>query len=118
MRLLLDTPVGWPGEGATLSLVGPRPRPCDLRPWLTEVIGGERVLDTKRLTTHGGWAFDLFLAVGKTARLVAIYDFGDHVAAAIVEGREIEGAAGILATARPDWRGDEVACLEELWTRP
>jgi hypothetical protein len=118
MELVLATPPGWPGDGATLRVIPPRPRPCDLRAWLRETLGGERVLESRRLATTDGWPFDLMVVVGATTRLVAIYHLDGPVAAALVDGEVVPDAPAILASARPDFSSAEVAALDELWTRP
>ena len=126
MKLVVDLPPDL--AGVTLATRGPRPRPYDARAWLTEALergrrpDSVRVLARRDAVTDLGWPMellDVLVAVpggGRQVELVALYRFLHHVAAAALTGDVLPpGCAEVLATGRPDWRGDEIIALDDLW---
>lgn len=102
MRLVLP-------DGLTAARVlPPRLRPLDLRAFLVDLLGDGRVFSRKRLATETGWPFERFELDG---RVVALYHLEHHVAALVCA----EASDELLARVRPDFRGEEIACLEDLF---
>ena len=70
------------------------------------------VAEPSDLVTTCGWHYAL--ATEGDGSVVATYAFLDHVGVVRARGpREL--VLAVLAAARPDWRGDEVVALAQLW---
>ena len=64
---------------------------------------------------HGttcGWPYRL--VEHPDGRITACYRFLDHEAAATARGPR-DRVLALLASARPDWHGDDVIALAQLW---
>lgn len=115
MLLLPDEPRSW--QAQTVH--------SDLPPDSKVVIG--RTIDVKTAT---GWPLRIVEAEVRTKtdaiiemRLCGFYSFFEHTAAVIVRTQDRarmealgNGLLDILASGRPDWSGDEVACLVDAWS--
>jgi hypothetical protein len=118
VRVDLDQ-TGWPAE-AVLELEPLRPRPLDPDAWRAATLaraGGPG--PSRPGATVTGFAMEV---VESGTALVAFYAFIDHVGVAIVRFPDAaalaahrEAVIARLATARPDWRGPEIAYLAQLW---
>jgi hypothetical protein len=64
-----------------------------------------------QLTTCG-WHYGV--SVQPDGSFVAVYEFLDHVGVVRARGPE-RAVHAVLASARPDWAGDEVIAISQLW---
>lgn len=110
--------------------------PDEPRAWQMQVVHSDLPPDSKvvigrtvEVATITGWPMRLIEAEvrSKTGdvielRVCAFYSFLEHTAAAIVRTdshARLEslgnGILDILGSGRPDWSGDEIACLADAW---
>lgn len=117
-----------------LTVCDPIVAPDDTRGWMQTVLSrctdGEAVtvLSSVRARTATGFGVQLFEVVVKRAdqikeaRIVAIYEFLTYLALVEVAAETAElllehrrRTVDLLLSARPDWRGEEVVSLAELF---
>ena len=105
--------------------------PDDPEMWMRELLGGT-VVATDDMTTDLGWPFVLAHGVVTSGggvivehRVGAFYRFFHFVAAVVARGATGDELSGHLraltaaaCSARPDFCGDEVIALVELWREP
>ena len=96
--------------GVTAEAWPLRFRPADLAELVREVAGDPQVRATT-LTTRCGWHYHV---AEPGDRFVAIFEFLDHVGVVVMTG-DREAVMRVLDDARPDWRGDDVIALAQLW---
>jgi hypothetical protein len=142
MRTVVAEPASWqarggvlasPDGGVTIEIGALVPAPLDGPAFVREVLndadGEVRVVASQPATSACGWPYDRIECVvvdgdgrAREARIVAIYRFLARVAVIRVRAADpvALGAAravieAVFASARPDWRGDRIAALAELW---
>jgi hypothetical protein len=111
MRLVIDVPAG-----IDVTCSPPRIAPANLKTWIDGLLGGAHVARTTDARTRHGWPVRILEA---HTRVIAVYLFLEHAASATVSGADLEArrdeVMAMLLAASPDWRGDEVVALADLW---
>lgn len=123
--------------GVTLTLGALVPLPQDLKEWGDDLVFGElphdevRVALVKDMGTASDWPISLFgsdvihprTRAVLERRLHAMLRFDRHGAVAVLRSANtiyfdavVKDVIDVLLGAEPDWSGDELLHLEELWT--
>ena len=116
MRLVLDVPAAW--APAIAVTIGPSCLlPDRQEAWIQGIVGERAVVTASNDTrTTDGWPVRM---IESGERVIAIYAFLEHGVWAIVSGADLTGRLeeirAVLLAGRPDWRGEEVVALAELW---
>ena len=121
MRLVIDLP-----PDCTVHVDEPVPLPPDAAAWRRAAVERDlppgvaaEIVEERATETAAGWPLHVVIVVldvpDAEERCYGFYTLLEHAAAAVVRGAERRRALALLAGARPDFAGGEVACLAELW---